>query len=71
MAKGKAKKQTKRGPSTGQLKRHYRQKAKRQKQLRQRDPTVRDKLMSGCMAVGLASGLIFIAAITWTCFFAE
>jgi hypothetical protein len=68
--KKKAAKKT-RKPSTAKLKRHYREKERRTKAMRAKPPGAKEKLISGCMAAGLVGAIVFLAAVTWTCVFAE
>ena len=60
-----------RKPSSAKLKRQAREKARRIKAIRARPPGAKDKLVSGCMASLLVAVFIFLAAVTWTCVFAE
>ena len=60
-----------RKPSAGKLKSQARQKNRRMKALRARPPGAKDKLVSGCMAGLIVAALVFLAAVTWTCVFAE
>lgn len=60
-----------RKPSSAKLKRHYREKERRTKAMRAKPPGPKEKLISGCMAAGLVGAIVFLAAVTWTCVFAE
>ncbi len=71
MADNKKKSQKTRQPSTAKLKRHYREKERRTKAMRAKAPGAKEKLISGCMAAGFIGALVFLAAVTWTCVFAE
>jgi len=53
--------------SSAKVKRHFREKARRQKLLRQRPPGMKERLLSGCMAFGIVGAIAFIVALTWSC----
>lgn len=61
----------KRKPSPGKLKRQAREKNRRMKALRAKPPGPKEKLVSGCMVSLIMLALLFLAAVTWTCIFAE
>ena len=55
--------------STARAKRHARQKARREKTLRQRPPGVKERFVAGCMALGIASAVVFLALVAYQCSF--
>jgi hypothetical protein len=48
------------------LRRHYKEKARREKLLRQKPPGVKERFVSGCFALGITGAIIFIVALIWT-----
>ena len=71
MSQEKKKAKKVRKPSSAKLKRHYRERERRTKAMRAKPPGTKEKLISGCMAAGFVGALVFLAAVTWTCVFAE
>jgi hypothetical protein len=49
------------------LRRHYREKARREKLLRAKPPGTKERFVSGCIAVGILSVIVFIVAFTYAC----
>jgi hypothetical protein len=54
-----------------QLKRHLREKARRERVLRQKPPGVKEKLVAGCFSVGIVGAVVFVVALIWACVTAE
>ena len=57
--------------SNAKVKRHFREKKRRQRMLRQRPPGTKEKFLSGCLALGIIGAIVFLCALTWTCFFSD
>jgi hypothetical protein len=49
------------------LRRHYKEKARREKLIRQKPPGTKERFVQGCMIFGIAAVIAFIAAFTYAC----
>ena len=49
------------------LRRHFKEKARRERLIRARPPKVKDRFVQGCFAVGIATLIVVIVALTWSC----
>lgn len=48
------------------LRRHYKEKARREKLLRQKPPGFKERFVSGCFALGITGAIILVVALLWT-----
>ena len=53
------------------LRRHFKEKARREKLLRQRPPGTKERFVSGCMAALIVGAIAFVLALTYACFVRE
>jgi hypothetical protein len=49
------------------LRRHFKEKARREKLLRQRPPGTKERFVSGCLVAFVLGVIAFIAAFTYAC----
>ena len=53
--------------ANSRLRRHYKEKARRERLIRSRPPKFKDRFVQGCFAVGIATIIVVIVALTWSC----
>ena len=56
---------------SAKLRRHYKAKARRERQLRSKPPGVKERFIAGCFFFGILGAVVLLTALTWSCLHRE